>query len=323
MDGPDTLLSSALDVAASNLRTWSLALPALRELNRLEIPYIVYKSLPQVEDLYGHAGGRLTTDVDVIVHRSDVTLAIDSLGCLGWLPANPRMYVWLQENPLSRPASSSRAWTLIRRSDMQPCLIDMHPDATARGSHPSFTPEIWSRTTTVQRDDVTFQVISPEDRLIFLCWHVVTHGMRAHWLKDIEIILLKDEPLDWEYVAASSAGAGTAGMVKFVCDLVSKRLNHSFGGELPAMTPHQRLFAALYGQHMRPLTRVPTIVFRMVMLDHAFDVTRQARDVFLPAKLDIATNYLYRWPDSREYIATLLKIYTKRIQKRLSILERE
>jgi hypothetical protein len=50
--------------AIENLVRWTHALTALRELHARGIPLLVTKSLPQVEVLYGHAGGRCTGDIE-------------------------------------------------------------------------------------------------------------------------------------------------------------------------------------------------------------------------------------------------------------------
>ena len=307
---------SPIRVAASNLGTWALALPALRELNRAGIPFIVFKSLLQVEELYSSAGARLSTDVDIIVRSADVIRAIDAMVRLGWRPKLGRVFDWLQDHPHLDPGIASRAWVMESSAGGFRALIDVHPDSMSRHSHPSLTSEVWSRTQTVERDGVSFQVLCEEDRLIFLCWHAVMHGMDPSRLRDVEHILRDGGELDWDRIRTRAARARIAGMVAFVCELVMREAVLPIHDGLPAMRPHQRLFTVLYGRKIRELTTVPCMIFRMIMLDDPAEVVEQARDVFFPERIDIATNYLSRWPNSRDYVVTLMKIYAGRVNDR-------
>jgi hypothetical protein len=307
---------SPIRVAASNLGTWALALPALRELNRAGIPFIVFKSLLQVEELYSSAGGRLSTDVDIIVRSRDVIPAIDAMVRLGWKPKLGRVFDWLQDHPDLEPGIASRAWVIESSGGGFPVLIDIHPDSMSRHSHPSLTPDVWSRTQTVERDGVSFQVLCEEDRLIFLCWHAVMHGLDPSRLRDVEHILRDGGELDWDRIRTRARRARMAGMVALVCELVRRNAALPRRDDLPAMRAHQRLFTVLYGRKLRELTTVPCTIFRMVMLDDLAEMVEQARDVFFPARIDIATNYLSRWPNSRDYVITLLRIYAARLNAR-------
>ncbi len=62
----------------TNLAVWNTALPALRALNRRDIPVIVLKSLPQIEELYGNLDERLTLDVDLFVPADRVEEAFEA-----------------------------------------------------------------------------------------------------------------------------------------------------------------------------------------------------------------------------------------------------
>ena len=143
-----------------------------------------------MEELYGDAGGRLTTDVDILVHSCDLDATLDALGGIGWAPDDDRAFSLLRDHSDWEPGVTAHHWLLVRWVNEVCSQIDVHTDAaTARSQHPSFTPEIWARTSVATRDGVTFHLISPEDRLIFLCWHALDHGMQADRLADIARIL--------------------------------------------------------------------------------------------------------------------------------------
>ena len=311
--------------AVHNLEVWARALIVLRELAARDIPVIVLKSLPQVEDLYGHVGGRATGDVDLIVHAEHARAAMDVITGLGWeLNEQPLYDILVQSRDVDRLAAS-RSWHFTRLTNGRSCMIDLHFDAMDPWLRPTLDRAIWHRAVAHQGDGVAFKVPGPEDRLLFLCWHFFSDSTSegaAAWrsLDDVELILRRGQEIDWVYLARRARDTGTSIFLKLTCEFVAARAT----AELPPrwrsaiVPPAPRRYAVLWFLLARHFERMGTrqrLVFFLLAHDRLRTVIPLWRHIFFPSRASLAVNRLGTWPSWQLYTWTLVKMYAHRMRK--------
>jgi hypothetical protein len=197
------------------------ALAVLDELNRVfrnaALDCAVLKGAHLYESLYKDLFPRDYEDIDLLVRPGDVDRALPLLAAAGYQPVGGRAVQWflrhghfhiaLESDKPARPRIELH-WSLVDRVNL--CRI---PGAG-----------ILARATEFRADNKVFQVLSPEDTLIYLCLHAAKHGVlnflglrqgrpaewfcgrstgnRLLWFMDIELLLKKEmERLDWAAVA--------------------------------------------------------------------------------------------------------------------------
>jgi hypothetical protein len=309
-------------VAAKNLQTWSVCLSLLAELNRRGIAFIVIKSLPQVEELYESAGGRGTTDVDILVRGADALDVIQIALAMGWRHAAEPAYRVLCDYYGERRATEIRAWALISSGQQTSAVLDLHPDSTPLSDHPPLHPGVWKRAVETERDGVRFWLLSPEDRLIFLCWHLFADGLRPACRKDIQLILGGDLDLDWPYIARASRRIGCSGFVLEACNDSAKQIGmahpYPWTGTVRRASPvRQGVASTFLPEETRVLTPARRMLLRAAMHDHLADALKVLADTLFPGRLDIGANYLGHWPTSWEYLRALASIYVGWLRRHL------
>ncbi|HEV3312133.1 MAG TPA: nucleotidyltransferase family protein [Chloroflexota bacterium] len=311
----------AARIAAQNLAVWTLALPALRALESAFIPFIVFKSLPQLEELYGDVGARQSTDVDVLVHATQAVAAIDALRTCGCTIVDMEAFEFLEADMDIAAAATFRPWLLELSSSDLRVVIDLHTDARHvpwPWYHPTFTHDVWHGAKPVTLDGVSFLTLSEEERFIFLCWHLLAHQMSRVHRRDLEVILGRTS-LDWNYISRRATEAGVAGMVEFVCHVVESSTAIALdrdGLGLP-QNRRQRLLQAMYLRRPGELDMVAALALRAGMHDRLHDVIAVLREAIVPSRDDVAVNYLHRRPSNGEYALTVVRVYRHRISKRV------
>jgi hypothetical protein len=323
-DSPAIASTSALPPkfarAAENLRTWRAALPVLEELNRRGIRFIVLKSLPQIEELYGDASGRLTGDVDLVVRSADVRDVIDVARELGWRFKFPTRYRVLSERLGSDGAATMHPWHMQLEQDAHFHEIDLHSDQMEPWRYPPLDAGIWERASLRRQDGVQFLVLAPEDRLLFLCWHAVVEGLVPRKLIDIAHILRQGAELDWDYVAERARSTGTSLFLHLACEFVSARVQE---GVYPYWREHVRLKSrARFALFWRTLARADDGLGRR----HAHMLAGLGHDqpavmlpywrlALLPSRLEVATHtgLMPSWP---HYALAIARMYRRRLSGR-------
>lgn len=319
-------LSARLRRAAQNFETGSLALPALEELERIGIPAIVLKSLPQVEELYGDVAGRYTGDVDLVVRTHHSLRALEIIIDAGWKLQERRWFDLLASIHGAEEAASMRSWHLLREADDRVCTIDLHSDGIESWRHPVLDPTIWTRAQPRERDGVHFLILGPEDRLLFLCWHFFADAKGAlgfpwHKLPDITLALQRDD-IDWDYVGERARRLGISNFVNLACDLAIGRETESL---LPlwrtkaAPAPYWRyvLLSKSVNSNPHEWSGRRRTVFWLMAHDNPLRTLPEWRHIVIPSRATIAANYLGYWPTVPVYLGKIDEIYWQRIAKTL------
>jgi hypothetical protein len=322
----DDAPSASLDrevAAIYNLGVWARALPVLEELNRLDIPVIVLKSLPQVEDLYGPPGGRITSDVDLVVHGGRVSAVLEAIMNLGWQLKAQRLHDLLLSSGHS-DRLADYPWHFEQVRGTQSCMVDLHTDHSRAWSKPTLDPAIWDRAIHASRDGVHFQILCPEDRLVFLCWHFFADGIGSqgfpwHKLPDIAIALERGD-IDWTFLACRAQARGVTIFVNLACDLAAVR---SANAIVPRWRYHVRpaspwrhaRLSSILGSNAKHMTDRQRPLFWLLAHDHLLQMMPVWRHMFFPDRQTIAVDYLGFWPSWPRYFLELARIYLYRVRK--------
>lgn len=302
-----------------NRRMWNAALPALKELNTRGIRFMVLKGLPQVEELYGHAGGRLTHDVDVLVSGEDAAETIERMRPLGWDLYNPPQYEALS---LLSGADAARrmSWHLVRRDGTLLANIDLHSDGMDAWREPPLDAGIWTRAAEHLVDGVHFWLPSPEDRLAYLCWHFISDGFPWQKLFDIQEILRRGHDLDWQYVTWRARATGMTTVVWLVCNLAADRSPapleaHWASAALDVAPLRRALLLWMTARIHTELGQRWSIVIRTLSYDQRRMFAAAARDVLMPSQVDLAAWAASAGVSSQPYLLNLAHLYAGRLRR--------
>ena len=320
--------TAAVQTAALNLATWARTLPVLEELNRRGLPFIVLKSLPQIEDLYGHPGARLSNDVDLVVRAGDAPAVIQLLDDLGWRwdTADRARFDALVRHVGVAVASCYRTWQFAHPSTPGPSPIDLHFDVGNPTQRAVLDPAIWRRAQPISRDGIDFLVLSPEDRLLFLCAHfafeALGDGFLWYKLADIRRILERGG-LDWQYLAERARATGTTSALNLVCDTVVQRFDlcvESVWRKRIPPIPRLRYGFLAYVFHDRGerLSSRERSLFHLLLHDRPLDMLPAWKHILVPSQATIAADYLGYWPSWPAYVRQLGRIYAHRMRKTLT-----
>lgn len=273
-----------------------------------------------MEELYGDIGARDTTDVDILVRARDADAALRVLLQAGCEIVDPDVYDVLRRQIGSQQAAVFKGWILSCREGATAAHLDLHADS---GQPPwlqgALTDAVWKRARPVTTEGLSYLTLSEEDRLVFLCWHLICHHMSSKQLQDIRILLSTKRDFDWRYIDARSAESGVHGMVGFVCSLLDPGLCDSIrNGNMLHLNRRQRILAALYGSSSRELEAIPGWIFLSGMYDRSADMFGSLRAVLAPAPRDLASRYPTVGSPESGYLSALFGLYVRRLQKRLS-----
>ncbi len=183
-----------------------------------------------------------------------------------------------------KAALRARKWTLIPRRADDGYDVDLHNDGIARWRSP-LRPEVWLRARRLDRDGVAFQVLGPEDRLIYLCWTVIAEGVARRKAIDIARILQNAGELNWNFVAGESHRLGLALNVRLVCELTTSWYNLPQPECLPQLPVQlrwrHRLLLDLLRQVRKPLPTPYAQLVAILVYDHPLPVWLPAIGTFL------------------------------------------
>jgi hypothetical protein len=310
--------NSAVKRAALNLETWGRALPVIAELDRRGIPLIVLKSLPQVEELYGGAGGRRTVDVDLLVPGDRVEESVQLLSGLGWRLYEQVLFDALRSRPDARARVQRRPWHFAHPDGAS--TVDLHSDAMDPWFKPMLDPAVWERAVPASRDGIRFLTLAPEDRLLLLCYQLVVDGVPEGKLGDIQRILQGGAELDWTYLRRRAQATGVTIYLRLACELAARHDDRPLAPgwrEVPiASTWRYSVLRRLFGTSAAERSDRRNTIMWLLGSDRLGESLPLWRSTFLPSRIDVAADHLGRWPSWREYFGTLARLYWNRIRDR-------
>jgi hypothetical protein len=201
---------TALDQLRTNFRANSrrnlfLTGELLRLLNALkarEVAAIPYKGPTLALEAYRNLSFREFGDLDILVHKRDVPMAMNILASLGY--QQQEHLVGAQEEAFFRSQCE-----FIFTND-HATVVELHWAIVPRRISFAFDSEaLWTRLDQIELGGNTVSIFSPEDMLLILCVHGSKHRWkRLTWICDVAELIASHEDLDWEQVMAQAATLG-------------------------------------------------------------------------------------------------------------------
>jgi glycosyltransferase involved in cell wall biosynthesis len=195
----DRLRTAHRLTAASNLVLVSEAQKCLSQLNDASVPVIALKGAILAEHLYGNIGLRAMGDIDFLVPRAHLEKARECLRGLGY-----------QETPVNGGAGHPFHGLPYVKQGPFPTTVELHWALDDPGLVAFPEREIWERARPSSVQGTPALVLSPEDHLLFLCYHLTKHDSQIlKLLCDIaETVKKQTSSLDWEYILRSARSWG-------------------------------------------------------------------------------------------------------------------
>ena len=185
------------------------ALPVLRGLQGMGVPYCLLKGAALIAGGHLAAGERFIRDVDVLVPRSRLAEAVSVLFSSGW---RPQRYTSPEEVfSLAFPRCHALAFHGVDRPDD---AIDLHLSAVELNRFPKSDDALWSRARELRFFGTAAFVPAAED---LLCTALV-HSYRADrsegydWAVDA-VALARSPGFDWSVLAVESHRRGVDALV--------------------------------------------------------------------------------------------------------------
>lgn len=177
---------------------------ALIELVQLfaqrKIPILPFKGPLLATRVYGNLSLRQFTDLDILVHREDLTKAIELLVACGYRRTqagncSPRL-----------SASELRRKDLVLTSKDGRVRVELHWKLS--GAHFDFPLEskrLWRQLDVVELGGTSTNCLARNELLIYLCMHGSRHGWeRLGWVCDVAELIRANPDFDWPTVVAQA-----------------------------------------------------------------------------------------------------------------------
>jgi hypothetical protein len=196
---------------------------------------------------------------------------------------------------LGMGAAAARApWNLVAPPSADHAgLLDLHSDGMESWRDPPLDGQVWKRSVSSGSREAPFMLLSPEDRLVYLCWHFVADGLPWPKLYEIEHILRHGESLDWALIASRARETGMLTVVHLVCRSAAERAGEPLApywrSRLPVVASiRQRLLQRLIDRIDRRLDERRRIMFSTLTYDRASLILAAARAALVPGPVELA-----------------------------------
>jgi len=208
---PETAEKLKAHALGTRLRNIAMAREAVRIaelLKRDGIAALVFKGPVLAQTVYGDVGMREFSDLDFLVHESEVEGVNEALRADGYRP---------------RAMSLASAPTIIRRScedwfekPGSPNAIDLHWRMTPRFF--PFSPGVEAvrdRAIAIEFERGCVRTLSPSDTITFICVHAAKHGwVTLREVTDLAFALRKfGSEIDWDELFGAAKSLGAASMI--------------------------------------------------------------------------------------------------------------
>lgn len=253
----DVLRARFHDNNLRNLRLTGELLGIARAFEAQGIPVVPFKGPTLAVLAYESLGLREFADLDILVHKQDVSRARELLSSMGYRGqdrvAGAREAAFLE---------TRREYVFAREGG----VVELHWALTPRILAFGLKPEdLWDRVEkfTLGRDRVL--TLSTEDTLLFLCVHGSKHfWYRLAWICDVAELLRARETVDWDQLTERARQQGAQRTLFLGLSLANELL----GATLPR-TISEKIRA---DQAVKPLSRQ--------VQEWLFQETGEASDVF-------------------------------------------
>jgi hypothetical protein len=174
----------------------------LRHLATEGVPVILLKGAALAEVIYGSATARPMLDLDLLVHRADVPVALRVLSESG--------YATVRVEPHPGASLAYESQVRLRKPGQVETLIEVHWSLIDFPYYQYRLPMDWFWQTALPAriGDTPGLILGPEAQVLHLCAHLLLHhGSGAQptllWLHDVaEVVFFYAEQIDWQQVMA-------------------------------------------------------------------------------------------------------------------------
>ncbi len=185
------------------------------------IDYILLKSMPLAQELYGGIAYRASHDIDLLVHPDDIHRAFSCMLDLGY-SSKVDGELLCKKNLMAsfRQRSGKDVSFFTKNSKIQ---VELHWRLTdIYGCFPMLLDDLLRDKRLITVAGVDIPVMQKETMALYLCFLGTMHGwFRLHWLCDVALLFDRND-IDWERVIADSQRLGTLPALGMAVVLVQK-----------------------------------------------------------------------------------------------------
>jgi len=224
----DDLRSRFQQNARRNLTLTAELRAVLELLANHRIAAIPYKGPMLASFVYGNLALRQFTDLDILVHKSDVLRAKDLLISRGYQPT-----LQLTRTQETAYLESNHEYVLWHERDV---LLEVHWAFGPRFYSFAFDPEgVWARAERTSLAGAMVPTLSPEDLLLILCMHHSKDAwVRLEWICGVAELIRRHDRMKWRWVIGQADTLGMRRMLFLGLYLASDVL----GAALPEHVLH-------------------------------------------------------------------------------------
>jgi len=186
------------------------------------IPAIPFKGPTLGLFAYGDLSLREFTDLDIVVHESDLWRTWDVLTRHGYVPEDGGGAL-AERRPLP---PGGKHWAFKSKNRL---TLEIHWRFIEKSFGSQLEPaDVWSSVRSSTHSGRSLQVIPPEQMLVLLSIHLASHlWRRLNWICDITAIVNSKPDIDWELLLRTARRVGCERILA-VSLLLSKNLLGSF-----------------------------------------------------------------------------------------------
>ena len=223
----EQLRRDALGIRAGVVRVKRMLARALEALAASGLVPVVLKGVPLAERLYGDAGHRASTDVDLWVPPAEAGRARQALEALGLRPAARNEPHHLE---LHGPEG----------------LVELHLYPLSPFGELVEGAQLWNRAVEARTGDLRHLRLAPDDELLYLAVHATHHLLqRLAWVYDLKLLVRAEPALDWDRLVRTAEETRTSALAFYALDAAARLLEAAIPARvLSALRPSRWKAAA-------------------------------------------------------------------------------
>lgn len=231
---PPDVLTAMRDYYQSNSTHSYLMTEELKKILTLlrenGITCIPLKGPLLTENIYGSPALREYSDLDLLIKKSDVRKARETLRPCGYRPAYEH-----NEAAEALHFEAEIEYDLMRDRDKM--CVEMHWELTHGVISGRFDTEgVWDRLVQSSVSGCETRTLSREDCLIYLCMHGSQHFWpKLLWICDVNEFLRAAQGLDWSWMVKETKKMGSLRMFLLGLHLARALLDATLPGEIEAL----------------------------------------------------------------------------------------
>jgi hypothetical protein len=290
---PAPILSSMKDEFRENSQSCLYLFSELRKVVRLfadqGISAVVFKGQTMAAAVYGDIGLRQAGDIDILVERNNFSLAKRLLNSVGYR-MNPEL-------TKSQESAHLRFHCEIQFVAEGERVVDLHwglsPKSFPFGLDPN---QVMLRAQRVTIQSTSLLTFSPEDSILYLCFHGSKHyWSRLEWISSLAELLRSSESIEWSALVERAKASHSLRMLRvgllLAQDLGELNIPDSVFGDRDEVNSLREMSEEFKSRLFAPELRVPNAFqmfrYNLRLMDRKRDaVLAVLRSTFVPTIAD-------------------------------------